>query len=473
MRVDVRRAGPSRGPVNTSVLPPGIEAPPVAFHWLGDLSLEAPEATPRLARDVAVRLRHAAPRLAALRTDAILRAIDDTVAEWIAPRSEARLAAEEAFCASTDLPRETAPFGPLLEAFAAPRFREWVRQEVVPLEALDGFVPGPDGAPVRATGPGLAVHILPGNVPLVWLPSFLACVVMRAPCVLKPAQDDPLTPALFVATLIRKLPALAAGLAVMPWAGGDAAVESEVLREAAAVIVYGGGETVAALARRLSPEAHLTAHGPRVALAAVGREMTGPGRIEPAAMAAARDALVYDGRGCLSLPAVYLEAGGLYAPREAAESFARAMEKVSHVYPPGRPDRDTAALTQGWRARIRARMIAGKPSRLWASPQGLDWTVIYDEELAAPDASLVRTLWLSPVPSVDDLPARLQDRTGRLHAFAWAGPESRRAALAEALVPLGLTRVAALGSLQTPPLTWPHGGTSPFRQLLRWTRIER
>src|SRR6185503_17529695 len=174
---------------------------------------------------------------------------------------------------------------------------------------------GTDGAPVRATGPRLAVHILSGNVPLVWLPSVLACVLMRTPCLLKPAQDDPLTAALFVATLVRRLPALAAGLAVLPWAGGDTALETAVLREADAVIVYGGGESVAALARLISPEARLAAHGPRLAVAAVGREMSGPGRIEPVAMAAARDALLYDGRGCLSLPMVYLESGGLFEPR--------------------------------------------------------------------------------------------------------------------------------------------------------------
>lgn len=459
--------------MNTAVLPPGVVAPPVAFHWLGGQSLEAPEPTPALAREVCTRLRAAAPRLAALRSEAILRALDEAVAEWMEPHSESRLAAEEAFCASTDLPRETAPFGPLLETCAGPRFREWARQEVVPFEALDGFAAGGDGAPVRATGPKLAVHILPGNVPLVWLPSFLACVLMRAPCLLKPAQDDPLTPALFVATLVRKLPALAQGLAVLPWAGGDRAMDAGVLQDADAVIVYGGGETVAALARSAAPEARLAAHGPRMAAAAVGREMSGPGRIEPVAMAAARDALVFDGRGCLSLPFVWLESGGLFSPREAAASFARAMDKVAGVYPAGRPDRDAAALTQGWRARARARVIAGKPCAVWTSSRGLDWTVIFDEELPPPDTPLVRTLWLSPVASVDEMPARLAPWDGRLHAFAWAGPEARRAALCESLVPLGLTRFTALGSLQSPPLSWPHGGTSPFRQFLRWTRMER
>jgi len=118
-------------------------------------------------------------------------------------------------------------------------------------------------------------------------------------------------------------------------------------------------------------------------------------------------------------------------------------------------------------------MIAGKPAFVWTSARGLDWTVIYDAELPPPDAPLVRTLWLSPLASIDELPARLHHRAGQVHAFAWAGPEARRMALAEAMVPLGLTRMTALGSLQSPPLTWPHGGTSPSRQFLSWTRLER
>jgi hypothetical protein len=295
---------------------------------------------------------------------------------------------------------------------------------------------------------------------------------MRTPCLLKPSREDPLTGALFAASLATKSPELGAALAVLPWTGGDEAVEAEVLGGAGALIAYGDDPAIASLARRMPAGIPLVAHGPRIAAGVLAREAQVPGRLDPIAAAAARDALLYDGRGCLSLSTLFVERGGLMEPREVAAVLGRAMSAASAALPPGRPDRDAAALTQSWRARVRARAIAGRPSRCEASPRGLDWTVLYDEDLAMPATPLVRTLRVLPIRDLADLPARLEDGHTVTHAVAFAGPEGRRRALAEALAPLGLTRMADFGKLQTPPLAWPHGGASPFRRLLNWTRME-
>jgi hypothetical protein len=459
--------------MRTFLLPPGTPDPPVRFRQVGALELEYPETTPALAVDVASRLISSRPALAALRTEVIIRALDDAVAEWSAPGSLARRAAEDGFSAATGIPPETAPFLPLLSALKAPAIRDWAHQEVKPFGALERFSPAEDGAPVRAVGPRLAVHILPGNVPLVWLPTLAACLVMRIPCLVKPAADDPCTPALFAQSLAKRLPELAAALAVLPWTGGDAAVEEAALAGAEVVVVYGGDSAVRSLARRVLPGAKLLVHGPRYAAGAIGREIAAPGRIEAVAAAAARDVLLYDGRGCLSLTAVHVERGGLLEPAEIAEILGSAMERESTYLPPGRPDPDAAAVTQSWRARIRARALAGKPSALYAGPRGLDWTVLYDAELPAPGVPLVRTLWVGAVGTLDELPSRLGTSGGMVHALAFSGPESRRLELAERLAPQGLTRVCAFGRLQEPPLGWPHGGASPFKRLLDWVLMER
>jgi len=457
--------------MRTWLLPPGVTAPAARFRELGSLQLEEPEVTPALAGEIARRLRGARPALIALKTDAILRAIEDTIREWLLSGSADRTAAENAFRASTGMPAPTSPFLPLLDAYRGMRVGEWARAEVDPFGALDGFAPGRGGAPVRALGPGLAVHVLPGNVPLVWLSSLLGCLIMRTPCLVKPSADDPLTAALFVSSLARRLPALAEALAVLPWAGGDGAVETRVFEEAEAVVAYGSDDATRSLARRVPPAVRLLVHGPRFAVGAVGREMAGPGRFEPIAASAARDALLYDGRGCLSLVAIYAERGGLYEPREMASMLARAMATASEDLPPGRAGTETAALTQSWRARIRARALAGKPSALFTGARGLDWTVCYDDEIAPP-LSLFRTVWVSGVNDLDEVPSRLASGENRMHALAFAGPKPRGIQLAGALAPLGLTRLAAFGSLQEPPLFWPHGGTSVFKQLLRWVRLE-
>jgi len=454
-------------------LPPGMEAPPGKFTTLGALTIETPEVTPAVAMSAASSISRAGATLQAMSTDAIVRALDSAVAAWLQPDSEPRRLAEEAFVEAAGVPRATAPFVPLLEACEPPRLRDWVRAEVNPVAALDGFVPGPDGATLRALGPHLAVHVLPGNVPLVWLPTLLACLVMRTPCLLKPAREDPLTAALFAATVAAKSPELGAALAVLPWTGGDEPVELEALRTAGALVAYGDDPAVNSLARLLPPGVPLVAHGPRVAIGIITRESMVPGRIDPVMAAAARDALLYDSRGCLSLSAVFVERGGLVDPREATEALARAMQTASTALPAGRPARDVAALTQSYRARIRARAIAGRPSICATSPRGLDWTVLYDEDLACPATPLFRTVWMAPFRDDADLALRSirPDRTV-VHAIAFAGPDERRRDLAQDRASIGLARLTSFGKLQAPPLGWPHGGASPFRRLLNWTRVE-
>jgi hypothetical protein len=448
-----------------------VEAPASRFTALGALTIETPEVTPALAHSASTMVATSA--LASLSTDTIVRLLDAVMAAWLAADSEPRRLAEEAFVEATGIPRATVPFVPLLEACGAPWLRDWVRAEVAPVAALDGFMPGADGVMLRALGPRLAVHVLPGNVPLVWLPTLLACLVMRTPCVLKPSREDPLTAPLFAATVAAKSPELGAALAVLPWAGGDEAVEAEVLRDAGALIAYGDDPAIGSLARRLPPGVPFIAHGPRVAVGIIAREALNPGRFDPLATAAARDVLLYDGRGCLSLSAIFVERGGLMEPGEVVTALAQAMQAASAKFPPGRPDRDTAAMTQSWRARIRARALAGHPSRCETGSHGLDWTVLYDEELPMPDVPLYRTVWVAPIRDTTDLTVKSISGGGAaIHAIAYAGPASRRRELAEIHAVRSLTRLTEFGKLQTPPLSWPHGGASPFHRLLNWTRIE-
>ncbi len=455
------------------VVPPGPLQPGMKEGSPGPAGVEMPALTPELARRLARSLKDSRPALLRLGNETILRAIEETVADWVSPQNEARAHAESVFRSSTGLSAATAPFATTIEACEGGRFRQWIRAEIGPLGVLEGFTAGPDGGILRASGPGLAVHVLPGNVPLVWLPAFLAFLVMRTPCLVKPALADPLTPALFVDTLLRHLPALAPAIAVLPWIGGDREVEGAVLSEAEAVVAYGEDESVRSLAAQLPPSALLAAHGSRFAAGAIAREALQPGRIDTIAAAIARDVLLHDGKGCLSLSVLFIERDGLCTPREAAEAFARALSDWARQLPPGKLDPDIAAATQGWRGRQKARALAGKPSALFGSEGNLAWSLFYDEELAPPAQAFCRSLWMTPVDSLEEIPSRLNNLKGRLHALAFAGPDKRRLETAEMLVPFGITRVCAFGELQNPPLSWPHAGTSPFRQFLRWTRVER
>jgi len=471
--VRARPRAPDGGGLRTFLFPEGSAEPEVAFRELNGLTLEEPVPTPGLASSVARHLAAGRSALVAERTDTVLRALGEAVAEWLAVGSPDRDLAERSFSAASGVPRATAPFGPLLEPAMPGAIRDWVREEVMPLEALDGFAPRPGGCAVRALGPRLAVIVAAGNVPLAWLPVLLACLAMRTPCLVKPATEDPLGPALFAATLARRLPSLAACVGVLPWRGGDEEVEAAVLAEAGALIAFGGDAAVRSLARRVPPEVRFVARGPRFAAGVVSRESLAPGRFERVAGAMARDALLYDGRGCLSPRVVFLEKGGILEPSEAARVLGGVMEGVARELPAGRPGLEWAAVTRGTLGRLKARSLSGKGTFLAAPGEGLEWAFAFDPELPVPEPAPYRTLWATPVRDIAEVPALVRARGGRLHALAFAGPDPRRAALAASLAGSGVTLIAPFGRLQSPPLSWPNGGSSPFAELLGWTRTER
>ena len=425
-----------------------------------------PSVSPALAAAAAARVREGRTALLGLKTGEIIRAMDRTVAEWLGAGSPRSGAAQAAFCSATGMPVQTAPFRPLLESCRGRLIKRWVKSEVRPLRRLEG---GP--------APALTVHGLPGNVPLVWLPAFLACLLVRSPCLLKPAADDPDTAALLVETLVEKLPDLAPALAVLPWTGGDEDVEREVLGAAEAVIAYGSDAAVGALSRRLPPEVRWIGHGARTAAGVIAREEAAPRKLDRIADRLARDVMEYDGRGCLSLTTVFVEEGGRMTARQVAERLAGALARASEELPPGRPDRDAAAVTQTWRGRMRARELAHRGGCAFGSERGLAWTVFYDPELPPFGFPLVRALWVSPLAGLDDLPGRLAGLPTPAHALACAGSRARKAAagLREAgSIPTGLhipagphvTRAVPFGELQRPPLEWAPGGASWFAQLL-------
>jgi len=458
--------------MRTWILPPGSAVPAVERRQEGALLLESPVVTDGLVQAVCASLKAARREFFALKTDYILRALEETIKEWSSMDCPARRESEGAFRAMTGMPAVTAPFGVPLEASAHGAIREWVRAEIEPIEALDGFVAAPGGPAFRLAGPSLAVFILPGNIPLVWLPAFYACLLGRTPCLIKPGGDDPVTASAFVSSLIRRAPELASVLAVLPWKGGDEVIERVVLENSGAVVAWGGDDAVASLGRRIPPGTELLAHGPATAIGAVAREAMNPGRLAQIAGEAARDTFLFDGRGCLSLTTVFIERGGLYETGEAVREIAKVVGRVAGEFPSGHPAPESAALVQSWRARARARELAGKESALFASAGNLDWTVIFDGEIPVPPVPLYRTIWIHPVDSLDAIPARMAG-AGTMHALAFAGPEPRRLKLAGELVSTGLTRVCVFGKLQSPPVSWSGMGVSPLKRLLGRTVIEK
>ena len=338
---------------------------------------------------------------------------------------------------------------------------------------LDTFRPRPGiRGSHRARGPAVTTHIFSGNVPGLPAISLIHGLLVKSACLGKPASDEPVFPALFARSLAAVDPKLAASVAILPWSGGDAAVEAAAFAASEAVIAYGSDAAIESIRARVPPGVRFVGHGHRLSLAVIGRETLAYDSVESLAERLAYDVSLFDQQGCVSPHVVYVERGGTIAPQEFAESLAQAMAAFERDMPRGRLSVEETSAIQQARSEAELRELQEEPIRLFASPGRTAWTVIYEDDPAFVPSCLNRVVRVKPLVDLAELPNLLRPVSRHLQTVGAALSRERRDRLADALAPLGVCRVCAIGEMPHPPLHWHHDGGFNLLPLLKWTAIE-
>ena len=229
------------------------------------------------------------------------------------------------------------------------------------------------------------------------------------------------------------------------------------------VVAYGDDATIESLHNMPA----VIGFGSRVSGAVVAPGALVPERIDTVAESLARDVVLFEQLGCLSPHQIFVVSRSRDAAREFAARMATALDRLAYSMPPAKiPVRDAAEII-GIRERARWRRISGEPVELFEGAR-LGWTVVLEPEPARddrPDQSFkvspgFRTVYVTAERDEPEVRASLDaaSRSGWIEAIAVAGddPETRR--ITAMLATLGISYVSAPGEMQSPPLTWRHGG---------------
>ncbi|HEX8958898.1 MAG TPA: acyl-CoA reductase [Solirubrobacterales bacterium] len=448
-------------------LPPGVPEPPSTCTG-GVARLDA--VTPELVREAANALDAAVQPLAQLPLGEIIAAIDRVIGCWQAPCDLDRLALLEHGPAITGYSEAALRHAvdTMLNAFCAEGLSRLVREELGDAAALDRFVAA-GGALRMARGPGRQFHVFAGGVPTVPVFSLICALLLKSPVLAKPSNADQLVPALFARTLARVEPRLARALAVLPWRGGDTALEAAALDGAGAVVVYGSDETVAAIRRQAPPAALFAGYGHGLSFAAVSRESLTCEGVQPLARRLAWDTALFDQHGCLSPQFAAIERGGEVAAEEFAVLVAAELEALAPKLPRGHITPAEAARIQSRRELARFQAAGNAGVRVWQSPNSTEWTVVLRDRLT-PAAGRDRFLTIIPV---EDLATALPalSRGLPISSIGVAAPPQRLQQLAPAIAPLA-RRICPLGRMGEPPVTWRHDGRKNLEPLVTWVDLE-
>ncbi len=419
----------------------------------------------RLDALVANRIQHLVPGTAR----DILICIDQAVQRWLDPDSQERQEAETRLPETTGLSvamiRHVLPL--IFREYRADRIETLCVDELGCLEVLDRFVPSVSGQK-RASGPPLMTHVLAGNVPGAGLDSVIFSLLVKSATLVKTSSAEPVLPALFARSIRDIDPNLGACLSVVSWPGGNAELEDLAYGRADMVVASGSDASLAAIRKRTRGQ--FIGYGHKVSFGLVTKESLT--EAEETAHKVAYDVALYDQQGCLSPQLIYVKEGGDVTPKEFAALLATGLAHWQTELPRGPVSPEVSTAIRRARDEAEWQALAGKDVVLHASPNGTDWTVVYDADPTFVQSPLYRTIRVKPLRDIAQLGGILEAWRPYLEAVGVAAGPERTATLADTLVALGVSRVCPIGTMQRPPLSWRHGGRPRVGDLVRWVGVE-
>jgi hypothetical protein len=326
-----------------------------------------------------------------------------------------------------------------------------VASELGHAAALDRFVPQ-GRRHTRAVAPRRILHVLSGNTPAAALQTILRGLLLGSENLCKlPAGGIPEVEK-FRALLPKPL---AERLHV------SEELPASWLEHAAAAVLFGRDETIAALRAALPPGIPVLAHGHKLSLGIVFddpqfRSITGT----------ARDVSIFDQQGCLSPHAIFVREKGKLTAGAYARRLAAAMARFEAHTPRGALTISEANGIRTLREETAFRAANGGPFEVFAS-EGTAWTVIADRTDTFPLSPLNRVIFVKPLHA--NLTAMLAPH--RTH-LSTCGIWPANAANRDFTAALGFTRICPLGKMQSPPPDWHHDGQQVLAPLVRWVDFE-
>ena len=327
-----------------------------------------------------------------------------------------------------------------------------------------------DGS-LKAYGPRLITHVLAGNLPGAGIDEIIFSLLVKSATLVKTASAGASLQTLFTSSLTQCDPELGSCLALVSWPGGKTELEDIAFSEAEIVMASGSDESLAAIRQRV--RGRFIGYGHKISFSLITHEALR--EAEASAKQAAYDIALFDQQGCLSPQLVYVEENGHVRPQEFAALLATALEYWQTTLPRGQVSPAVSTEIRRVRDEAEWRALAGKETVVHASSQGTEWTVIYEADPTFIPSPVYRTVRVKPLASFDQIDPLLITWRPYLEAVGTVVPteQHRRRTLLDVLGGSGVNRICPIGMMQTPPLSWRHGGRPRIADLVHWAGVER
>ncbi len=402
--------------------------------------------------------------LAAVPARRIIDAVADAAARWADADFPPRVRLLDPIAARTgySIPVIEYALDQLFRSITVRDVEATIANELGSVDILDGFVERAGRSKAR-TRPAGSVCVISSRttIGVAILPAVFG---LFAKCdVLVKDREDGLVRAFF-STLCDELDEFRVAARAEAWTGEDDGVDLTTFK---VVVAFGSDATLARIAQIASPSTFI-GYGSKATVGYVTREaLSDDERAQAIADGAARDLVLYESEGCLSLHALFLEDGGVVPPQRFTALLAEAVERAAIEFPPGARDARASARIANARNLAAFRSATGRGAVF--SDERASYLTVLDPPQSEPPAFLPRALAVHTVNAPCDAVAYLHRHELPLEAIAVAGV---RDDIVDAALSLGVNRITGFGELQRPPAYGNHGGRARIADFVRWVSLE-
>jgi hypothetical protein len=334
---------------------------------------------------------------------------------------------------------------------------------------LDGWAPVTnllEGRVARMRAfPSRILHVIAGNAPGVAALSVMRGAVTKSLNLIKLPSNDLFT----TVAILRGMAAVAPDHPVVRsfsaayWRGGDAKVESALLRPQFfdKFAAWGGLSTLETAKKYISPGLELVAFDPKTSISFIGAEAFESEEVlDDVADRAAADVTLVDQFACASSRFVFVEGTTAQADRLSEKLQRRLSVERFMASAEGRP------LPGPLREEIDALRVMPQYYRTWGDYSGKGMVIRSEEPVEFhPEYRVANVV---PVKDLADAVEHVNVATQTVGVY----PSRRQEQLRNALAAAGAQRVVALGGAGSMGGGLAHDGFLPLSRLVRWINDE-
>lgn len=392
----------------------------------------------------------------------IVRAVADACARWSDADFPPRVRALDSIVDRTgySLPVVEYALDRLFGSVTVDALERTIESELGSLDVLDALTAraGRTGAFARPVG---AVCVISSRttIGVALVPALFA---LCAKCdVLVKDREDGLVRAFF-SSLSEELDECARAARAQQWTG-----DAVDLAPFDVVVAFGSDTTIERIARNVAPRPCI-GYGSKASIGYVDAAALHDERsARTIAEGAARDLVLYESEGCLSLHALFVQDGAAVSASRFCELLAHAVERAAIEFPPGVRDAQASARLAHARDLAAFRRATGHGAVF--SDERASYLAVLDPPQSEAPAFLPRALAVRTVANERDVLTYVRRHAIPVEALAVVNHDDAAFRLA---VELGANRVARFGDLQRPPLEGNHGGRARIADFVRWLSID-